>query len=86
MWKCRNKAVFDKKWVKHPAEIVIYACSFMFYWTGLFGASLKAQVDEGVGTMLKIAYKLLARSRQTSTPLMLQAPQDNPMEDEEDGE
>jgi hypothetical protein len=43
-------------------------------------------MDEGVGTMLKIAYKLLARSRQTSTPLMLQAPQDNPMEDEEDGE
>jgi hypothetical protein len=36
--------------------------------------------------MLRIAYKLLARSRQAPTPLMLQAPQDDPMEDEEDGE
>jgi hypothetical protein len=85
MWKCRNKAVFDKKWVKHPAEIVIFACSLMLYWAGLFGVSMKAQMEEGVGTMLKIAYKLLARSRQASTPLMVQAPQDDPMEDEEDG-
>jgi hypothetical protein len=85
MWKCRNKAVFDKKWVKHPAEIVIYACSLMLYWAGLFGASMKAQMEEGVGTMLKIAYKLLAGSRQVSTPLMLQALQNDPMEDEEDG-
>jgi hypothetical protein len=46
---------------------------------------MKAQMEEGVGTMLKIAYKLLAGSRQVSTPLMLQAPQDDQMEDEEDG-
>jgi hypothetical protein len=86
MWKCRNKAVFDKKWVKHPVEIVIYACSLMLYWAGLFGASMKTQMEEGVGTMLKIAYKLLARSRQVPTPLMLQAPQDDQMEEEDDGE
>jgi hypothetical protein len=86
MWKCRNKAVFDKKWVKHPAEIVIYACSLMLYWAGMFGAGMKTQMEEGVGTMLKIAYKLLAGSRQVLTPLMLQAPQDDQMEEEDDGE
>jgi hypothetical protein len=47
---------------------------------------MKTRMEEGVGTMLKIAYKLLAGSRQVPTPLMLQAPQDDQMEEEDDGE
>jgi hypothetical protein len=35
IWKCRNRAAFDGKRIKHPAEIFIHACAFMSYWAGL---------------------------------------------------
>jgi hypothetical protein len=31
IWKCRNKVVFEKKLIKHPAEIVVHACAFMSF-------------------------------------------------------
>ena len=31
IWKRRNKACFDNKHLKHPAEIIIHACSFISY-------------------------------------------------------
>jgi hypothetical protein len=34
MWKCRNMIVFDKKVIKHPAEIVLHACALLSYWAG----------------------------------------------------
>jgi hypothetical protein len=29
IWKARNRACFEKKYVKHPAEIIIHACALM---------------------------------------------------------
>jgi hypothetical protein len=34
-WKARNKACFEHKPIRHPAEIVIHACALMKQWTGL---------------------------------------------------
>ncbi|KAG2600329.1 hypothetical protein PVAP13_5KG469507, partial [Panicum virgatum] len=35
IWKARSKACFEFKWLKHPAEIICHACSFLKFWTGL---------------------------------------------------
>jgi hypothetical protein len=63
LWKCRNRACFDKKIIRHPAEVIICACAFMSYWTGLGNTTLQQQVDAGVKTMLSITYNLLARQK-----------------------
>lgn len=34
IWKCRNRAVFDKKLIKSPMEIICHACALMKYWAG----------------------------------------------------
>ncbi|PNT65016.1 hypothetical protein BRADI_4g36133v3 [Brachypodium distachyon] len=35
IWKLRNRACFEHKLIRSPAEIVCYACSFLKYWAGL---------------------------------------------------
>jgi hypothetical protein len=55
IWKSVNKAIFDKKWIKHPAEVVVYACTFMSYWTGHYNATIQEQIAGGVEKMLTIA-------------------------------
>jgi hypothetical protein len=42
-----NKAVFDKKTIKHPAEIIVYACAYMYYWAGLFKSDFAGGVPAG---------------------------------------
>jgi hypothetical protein len=59
--KSRNKVVFEKKIIKHPAEIILHACAFMSYWAGLFTPELQVDVAMGVDTMLAIAHKLLKK-------------------------
>nr|TKV99100.1 hypothetical protein SEVIR_8G017000v2 [Setaria viridis] len=36
IWKARNKACFERKLIKHPAEIITHACALMKSWTGLY--------------------------------------------------
>lgn len=62
IWKTRNKACFDGKLAKYPAEIVCYACAFMRYWTGLYLAEIQEMMVERVNTMLHVATRLLAES------------------------
>jgi hypothetical protein len=47
IWKCRNKAVFVKKIIRSPAEIILHACTFMIYWTGLFEPKAQEAIMEG---------------------------------------
>jgi hypothetical protein len=84
IWKCRNKAAFDGKRIKHPAEIFIHACAFMSYWTGLLVVEDQSQVAARVETMLKIAYRLLSFQSKPPGAQMLPAPQDRPADDEEE--
>ncbi|PNT67187.1 hypothetical protein BRADI_3g22341v3 [Brachypodium distachyon] len=35
IWKLRNRACFEHKLIRSPAEIVCYACSFLNYWAEL---------------------------------------------------
>jgi len=48
IWKCRNKAVFDAKTIRHLAEILLYACSFMKFWAGLYNSDLQGRLIDGV--------------------------------------
>jgi hypothetical protein len=60
IWLTRNKSCFDKKTIKHPAEIVMLACALMKYWAGLYKTEVQEQLVEGADIMLAIACKLLA--------------------------
>jgi hypothetical protein len=60
IWKARNKACFEQKYIKHPAEIVIHACALMKHWAGLYKKELQAQMTAGVGVFLAMASRLLA--------------------------
>lgn len=35
IWKLRNKACFQNKLIRCPAEIICYACVFLKFWAGL---------------------------------------------------
>jgi hypothetical protein len=53
IWKTRNHVCFDKKHINNPIEILLYACAFMTYWTGLYPEATKKAIEAGVNAMLK---------------------------------
>jgi hypothetical protein len=61
LWKSRNKAVFEKKIIKHLAENHTARLCIHVYWAGLFTPELQVDVAAGVDTMLAIAHKLLKK-------------------------
>jgi len=75
-WKCRNRACFDKKMIKNPAEIILHAGAYMNYWAGLYNAELKGMLEDGVKVMLSYAYRALSRQGQARPLLQLAAPPD----------
>lgn len=79
IWKARNKACFERKLIKHPAEIICHACSFMSFWTGLYKPDFQSQLTEGVKMLLSAACRILASQHPPATvPLIL------PADDEEE--
>jgi hypothetical protein len=54
IWKCRNKACFDKKLIKHPTDIMFHACSFMIYWAGLYNSELRGKLMDDVKTCWRV--------------------------------
>lgn len=75
-WKARNKACFENKLIKHPAEIVCHACSLLIFWAGLHKEELQSQIKEGVGALLALACQMLSTQRRSS-PRMILPPPDN---------
>ena len=73
IWKSRNKAIFDNKIIRHPAEILIHACVFLKYWTGLQKEEVQVGLLEGVKTLLACAHQALVLQG-TAAPRMLLAP------------
>jgi len=60
IWKCRNKACFDSKLIKHPVEIIHHACSFMSYWSGLYPPEMQGKILEGVKALLACVHRAVA--------------------------
>ena len=77
IWKSRNRACFDNKILRNPAEIVIHACALMAFWAGLYTPELQDQLAVGMKFILSCAHRVLARQ---THPAPLQLPQ--PMEGE----
>ena len=55
IWKSRNRACFDKKMIKHLAEILIQASAFIKYWAGLQTGRNKEELEAGAAALLKTA-------------------------------
>jgi len=36
LWKCGNRACFDRKIIKNPAKVIIHACALMSYLASLY--------------------------------------------------
>jgi Asp/Glu/hydantoin racemase len=69
--------VFDKKIIKHPAEIIIHVCTFMSHWAGLFHTDFTGGIVEGVKVMLALAHKILAQQKRGASVKLLPAPGDD---------
>jgi hypothetical protein len=81
IWKTRNKACFEGKLIRNPAEIVCYTCALMGYWAGLFQGIDKETLEAGVNTMLKIAARLLEKEKPNDgNPLLKDKPEDDMQE------
>ena len=60
IWKCRNRAVFDRKLIKNPLEIICHAYALMSYCSGLYAELDQEQLVQGVNTMLRVAKDVIA--------------------------
>jgi hypothetical protein len=83
IWKGRNKVVFDKKVIRHPAEIVLHACSLLSYWAGLFTLERQEDVAAGVEVALSVAHKLLVQQNRQMEVGRLMAPRGDRSEEDE---
>ncbi|PNT77403.1 hypothetical protein BRADI_1g62059v3 [Brachypodium distachyon] len=68
IWKLRNKACFDKKLIRSPAEIICYACAFMKYWAGLQSANEGDQTRAGAATLQQEALRHHPRQADVDIP------------------
>ena len=83
IWKCRNKAVFDAKRIRHPAEILLHSCAFMKYWAGLYSSDFQGKLLDGIKVVLACAHKVLAQQAGAADARMLLPPAENQPEEEE---
>ena len=89
IWRTRNAVIFEKKFIKHPCEIICSACAFMGFWAGLYPESMKEIIMAAADSMLKTALRILGSQRGSTAgrPRTLQAPADPVMgSDEEDSD
>jgi len=68
--------------VKNPIEILIQACAYMKYWTGLYKTEFQEKLLEGVQMLISCAHRVMQQNRATPV-LQLLAPAEDPADDEE---
>jgi hypothetical protein len=85
IWKLRNRACFNGKLVKSPAEFICYACSFLRYWAGLQGEGDKSMVEQGADRLQRVVLGIHTASQPPdgNGPAMLE---DGDKMQEDDGE
>ena len=75
--------MFDGKTIRHPAEILFHACSFMNYWVGLYNSDFQGSLMEGVKVLMAYAQRVLAQQTREPRPSLLLTPPEDPAEEEE---
>jgi hypothetical protein len=84
IWKCRNKACFDKKMIKNPLGVLIHVCSFLSYWAGLYNSEMQGKILEGVQALLACAHKMMeGQPAASSTAKILPSTAEKEREDDE---
>ncbi|PNT75212.1 hypothetical protein BRADI_1g28723v3 [Brachypodium distachyon] len=58
IWKLRNRACFEKKLIRSPAEIICLACAFMKYWPWLQSNGDEARLRAGAEALQAEALRL----------------------------
>jgi hypothetical protein len=78
IWKCKNRAILDKKLIKRPDEIILHACTYISYWAGLFSMGIGDRRSHRVSQymLLGIVHRILAQQKSHPTVRLLQAPRD----------
>ena len=82
IWKCRNKACFDSKTIKHPAEIIYHVCSFMSYWAGLYPPEMQGKILEGVKALLACVHRAVAVQLDSVPRILANVTEDDKSEDD----
>lgn len=47
IWKLKNRACFEHRLIRSPAELICYACAFLKYWAGLQAEGDREMLIEG---------------------------------------
>jgi hypothetical protein len=55
IWKLRNRASFDKKFINSPFDLICYSTVFMKYWAGLNSLADQEMIRRGADNLLAIA-------------------------------
>ena len=58
VWKTRNRACFEKKYISSPLELICYMCAFLRYWAALQKENMKQVVEEGARCIQDFATKM----------------------------
>jgi len=74
IWKKRNEVCFENKSLKHPTDIILYACALMTYWAGLYGSDMQGKILDGVKILISCVHKVMAQQRSSSPHLLLDVP------------
>jgi hypothetical protein len=80
IWKTRNKACFENKFISSPVSIICYMCAFLRYWAGLQKEKDKQMLLEGADRLQRGA----TSTHDASGAVTTQYRQIQDQEDEED--
>uniref|UniRef100_A0A8I6Y2N0 Reverse transcriptase zinc-binding domain-containing protein n=1 Tax=Hordeum vulgare subsp. vulgare TaxID=112509 RepID=A0A8I6Y2N0_HORVV len=59
IWLARNRATFEKKWIKTPFEIAFTTSAFIDYWAGMQKPAMAENVKKGAQLLKKSAAQML---------------------------
>jgi hypothetical protein len=55
IWKLRNRACFDKKFINSPLDLICYSIVFMKYWAGLNSSADQEVIRMGADNLIATA-------------------------------
>ena len=57
IWKTRNRACFEKRFISSPVELICYMCAFLRYWAGMQTEATRAVVEDGAAKIQQTALR-----------------------------
>ena len=60
--------------LKHPTDIMLFACALMSFWAGLYGSDMQGKILEGVKILISCVHKVMAQQMRPPSRLLLDGP------------